>query len=280
MGGAFAKCLGPPPLPASASRAARAIAGGDRQRAIFAWIDWHAENARLMAKLRHAAAALANMPLKKGISQWHHVWEEDREKKRKLMEACKGIINAKARKAYQSWAETCAAVNAKKAKMAAALAAFTPEGRAKKAAFRQIAWIRKRMLAMQRAANGFRLAGCRAFLQKLHVQLEFLRNLRKAASSIFRRKERLCWNVWSAMAASAHSRKEKMAAAAMKLTPEGRMMTAGFQGFLEVYETALIMRGAAQGFLMGSRKKAMSAWIEATFAVSLSSSSGGLWQRQ
>ena len=73
---------------------------------------------------------------------------------RKLKEAVRGIINSKARKAQSRRADICAAVNAKKEKIKAALAGFTPEGRAKKFAFRRIAWIRS---AARHAAGDVRL---------------------------------------------------------------------------------------------------------------------------
>ena len=177
------------------------------------------------------------------------------------------IINSKAGKSFRVWAGTCAAVNAKKAKMKAALAVITPEGRAMKHAFRQIAWIRKRQMAMQVALNRFRLAGCRSFFSRVNAQLAFLRKLRKGAMSIFLRKQRLVWNVWTELASAARSRKSKMAGAAMKLTPEGRMMNYGWQAFVEMLDMRQQMRAAASGFVMGSQKRAMSAWIEATFAV-------------
>ena len=111
----------------------------------------------IMGKLRHAAQSMANMPLKKAVNKWAGDVRAKQEALRKLKEAVRGIINSKARKAYRAWADICAAVNAKKEKIKAALAGFTPEGRAKKFAFRRIAWIRKRQLAMQRAMSGYLL---------------------------------------------------------------------------------------------------------------------------
>ena len=163
-------CIGSPPPPPGASRAARclAVAGG---RHFYVWQEWHAENSRLLGKLRAAAQAMANLPVRRGLNQWQSVCEAEREAKRKLLEAVKGIANVHIRKAFVRWAETCAAANAKKAKLRSALAGFTPEGRAKKAVLRKIAWIRKRRLAMQKAMAGFRLAGCRSALHAMRQQV-------------------------------------------------------------------------------------------------------------
>ena len=82
MGQSLCRCVGPPPS-ATGSRAARVIAGGDRMRAMLAWQDWHAENTRLLGKLRAAALAMANMPIKRGLNMWHDTCVAEREAKRK-----------------------------------------------------------------------------------------------------------------------------------------------------------------------------------------------------
>ena len=78
MGQSLCRCVGPPPS-ATGSRAARVIAGGDRMRAMLAWQDWHAENTRLLGKLRAAALAMANMPIKRGLNMWHDTCVAERE---------------------------------------------------------------------------------------------------------------------------------------------------------------------------------------------------------
>jgi hypothetical protein len=258
-------CFSGPPPP-SGTRAARCmvVPGG---KAFFAWLAWWEENQRMINKLKAAVQAMANVPVKRGLNQWARVCEAQNEARRKLRQAVLGIINAKIRKSFGKWSETCAAVNAKKAKIRAAVAMLSPEGRAKRAAFQRIAWIRKRNLAMGRAAAGFRLSGCRHALHVMAEQLMRMQKLRKGGAAFFMRKTRACWNVWAEVAGKAAARKRKLAAAATRMTPEGRAMLYGFARWHELLDEVNNLRRALSGFVRGSEKKALTAWIEATFAV-------------
>ena len=234
----------------------------------FAWEEWYRENSRLLAKLRQAAKAMANMPVKKCYNAWHQTIEDEKEAKRKLTEAVRMIINSKAAKAFGGWAETCAIANAKKEKLRAALAGMSPEGRAKKSVIRKIAWIRKRKLAMAKALNGFRLAGCKAFIVKMQEHLEKMQKLRKGGAALFNRKARAAFSTWAEQALKGAGRAKKLEAALRRMSPEGRALVAGFNAWAELLFEIQNLRRAASGFVNASEKKAMTAWIEATFAVS------------
>ena len=236
-------------------------------RSFYVWQEWHAENSRLLGKLRAAAQAMANLPVKRGLNQWQCVCEEEREAKRKLLEACRNIVNSQVRKAYSQWADICAAVNAKKEKLRAAIALLSPEGRAKKAVMLKLVWIRKRKLAMQKALAGFRLAGPRKALHHMLEQVHAMQKLRRGGAAIRNRKARAAYNAWAEAALAGAERKRKMEAALKRMSPEGRMLMAGFGAWLELLYELQGLRRAASGFINGSCKRAMTAWIEATFAV-------------
>ena len=236
-------------------------------RQFYVWQEAWTEQRRLLDKLRAAAQALANVPMKRGFNMWNNVLEEEREAKRKLLEAVRLIINSKAHKAFSQWHSICAAVNAKKEKMKAALVGFTPEGRAKKGAFRKIAWIRKRHLAMMKATAGFRLSGCRHALHAMQEQVQLMAKLRKGGAALFNRKARAAYSTWAEMALAGAARQRKMEAAMKRMTPEGRALIAGFRSWVELMDEVQNMRRALSGFLNGSLKRAMTAWVEATFIV-------------
>ena len=220
-----------------------------------------------MGKLRMAAQALAHLPIKKALNQWRSTWHEARAARAKLEDACSRIVSAQAGKAYRKWAEICAARNAQLAKMKAAVASFTPEGRAMKAALRKIAWVRKRHLAMQRALAGFRLSGCRRALRVMEEQVRLMAKLRRGGAAFFMRKTRACWNVWSEMAAKAANRNAKLSAALARMSPEGRALKSALSMWTELLEQVQQLRRAASGFINGSLKRAFTAWIENTFTV-------------
>ena len=154
-----------------------------------------------------------------------------------------------------------------KEKMRAAMAIFTPEGRAKRGAFRKIAWIRKRQLAMRKAMAGFRLSGCRHVLHAMKEQVLLMAKLRKGGAALFNRKARAAFSSWAEMALKGASRARKMQAALMRMSPEGRALSAGFGAWLDLLAQVQNMRRALSGFLNSSLKRAMTAWIDATFQV-------------
>ncbi len=183
MGAALCRCFGPK-LPPGSSRVVRMLSGGVRARALFIWVDEVAERKRLLNKLRVAAAAMANLPLKRGIQTWRELWEDICAAKAKLAEAARGIINAKSKRVFNTWLEAAAEERAKKDKLKRALALMSPEGRAKKLFVQRLVWVRRRKLAMQRAASGFILSGCRLALRSMHGQLMFRQRLVAEANNI------------------------------------------------------------------------------------------------
>ena len=227
----MSRCLAPPQKVDSRSRAARAIAGGDRFRALETWSDMAVEGKRLREKLRAAAAALSNVPMKRGMTRWREVWTDEAEAKALLLNAVRGIVNAKARKVFNSWSETCAEANALKDKLRAAAAAMSPDGRAKKSALLKFIWLRRRALAMQRACASFVLAGCKRALLLMGEQIAFRRKLQRGGAAFFMRKTKACWNVWSEMSLKGAANKAKLGAALARMSPEGRAMGMGFAAF-------------------------------------------------
>ena len=63
------------------------------------------------------------------------------------------------------------------------------------------------------------------------------------------------------------ARQRKMEAYLARMSPEGRAMTAAYAKWAELLYELQGLRKAASGFINGSYKKAMTKWIEATFAV-------------
>ena len=219
----------------------------------------------MLGKLRQAALALANVPLKRGLSGWCGTLAEQRAKLELIRAAARGIINAKARKAYGAWQARCAEANELKRKLQQAVAMMSTEGRAKKAFVRKLQTIRMKKLAMRKALAGFIMSGCRYALRVMSAQVEGMRKLRRGGNAIRMRKARQCYNVWSEMAADAVGRKARMGAAMARMTPEGRMLNYGMQRMIEQLVERQQMRAALAGFINGSAKRALTAWIEATF---------------
>ena len=128
----------PRPKHLAASRAARNLAGGDRQRKFTAWADALAERKAFLEKLRAATYALRNRPLRACYTTWSATAAELMEKRRKLEFAVRGIMNAKLRKPLNQWHDFAAEAIAQKAKLKAAMLAMSPEGRAMKAVLRRL----------------------------------------------------------------------------------------------------------------------------------------------
>ena len=264
MGAALCRCFGPK-LPPGSSRVVRMLSGGVRARALFIWVDEVAERKRLLNKLRVAAAAMANLPLKRGIQTWRELWEDICAAKAKLAEAARGIINAKSKRVFNTWLEAAAEERAKKDKLKRALALMSPEGRAKKLFVQRLVWVRRRKLAMQRAASGFILSGCRLALRSMHGQLMFRRRLAAAANNIINSKARKVYNTWWERAEKAAARMRKLEAALLRMSPEGRAMGRAMGCFKELLMQRGHMQRAAHGFIYGSMRRAIGEWIAATF---------------
>ena len=218
-----------------------------------------------MAKLQVAVQAMANVPVKRGFNQWQTVIAEERAAKALLLSAVRGIINSKVRKVCNAWSSMVAEKREYRRKLEMAVASMSPEGRAKRAVLFRLTWVVRRRAAMQKAMAGFVLAGCRRSLRMMSEQLEMHRKLRRGGNAIRLRKARACWNVWAEVASDAKGRQGRMKVFLMKMTPEGRMMNYGFQILVEQLEERRRMRAALSGFIMSSTKRAMGAWIEATF---------------
>jgi len=258
------RCFATPP-PTASTRAARVMAHGDRARALFIWMDVHEEQAAQMLKLKAAVQALANVPLRRGQNQWRAAWAEAKSAMALLRTAVCTIVNSKVRKVFNTWTGMVCEKHELLCKLRAAASALSPEGLAKKAFMRKLVWIKRRREVMLKAAHGFILAGCRFALQRMHSQLEQLRKLRRGGNAIRLRKARQCWNQWAEAAAAGKHRQQRMATAAKRMTPEGRMLNHAFNMLLELLQDRQQLRASLSGFVMGSQKRAMSAWIELTF---------------
>ena len=184
-----------------------------------------------------------------------------RRMQRKVLRA---LMMRGARRGMNAWRAKAAEVVAAKHRAAGALRTFSPEGRAKRAAWNSLRELVQQRQLMRRAAKAIVLQGARrgynawrALLAEAHARRD---RLLGAINSLRQVGTKRAINAWRAVAADLGAARRQAVGALRTFSPEGRKTRAAWNSWIELVEQRAVMMGAVKSLVQRGLRKCMNGW--------------------
>ena len=206
----------------------------------------------LLAPLRAGLNRLIHRQTSMAFESWQAMWEEMLLMKKALA----SVLHAPLKRGWNAWLELLEAQAAKRDLAKKAVLRTTPQGKA----FFTWAEQMRALLPLKRSLKHWSSMQLVKAMGSWDQLMQDVAAKRRALAGFFSAGSKKAINAWKGFAAERRDARDRARAALVRLSPEGRKKSKGFNAWLDMLETMAMMRKAGAAIFYRKVRKALNNW--------------------